>query len=65
MMEDWICRQNIQRWRSQLETARDERQREVLTTLLAEEREKLRRAMAEPPGPPGDDRDAGRAGVGS
>jgi dsDNA-binding SOS-regulon protein len=46
MMEDWICRQNIQRWRSQLETACDERQREVLVVLLAEEREKLRRFTA-------------------
>lgn len=62
MMEDWICRQNIQRWRTQLETARDERQREVLTTLLAEEREKLRRAASESPG---DDGIVGRAGIGS
>jgi dsDNA-binding SOS-regulon protein len=45
MMEDWICRQNIERWRSQLATARDERQREVLVSLLAEEHEKLRRAL--------------------
>lgn len=46
MMEDWICRQNIQRWRGQLATVRDERQREVLIVLLAEEHEKLRRFSA-------------------
>ena len=60
MMDDWICRQNIQRWRSQLDTARDERQREVLATLLAEEHEKLRRFMSEAA-----TNDAGSAGVGS
>jgi dsDNA-binding SOS-regulon protein len=49
MMEDWICRQNIQRWRGQLVTARDERQREVLIVLLAEEHEKLRRFTATGP----------------
>jgi hypothetical protein len=47
MMEDWICRQNIQRWRSQLATVRDERQRAVLIVLLAEEHEKLQRFAAE------------------
>jgi hypothetical protein len=61
MMNDWICRQNIQRWRTQLTLAHDERQREVLTTLLAEENEKLRRSIegARHSG------DAGVAGVGS
>jgi dsDNA-binding SOS-regulon protein len=49
MMEDWICRQNIQRWRSQLAAARDERQREVLIVLLAEEHEKLRRFVSAEP----------------
>jgi hypothetical protein len=47
MMEDWICRQNIQRWRSQLATTNDERQREILTILLAEEQEKLDRFISQ------------------
>ena len=62
MMEDWICRQNIQRWRSQLATARDESQREVLIVLLAEEHEKLRRFATDGAG---HGRGAGAAGVSS
>jgi hypothetical protein len=62
MMEDWICRRNIERWQSQLAAARDERQREVLAALLVEEQEKLRRFILEAPG---NDDNAGRAGAGS
>ena len=62
MMEDWICRQNIQRWHSQLATVRDERQREVLIILLAEEHEKLRRFVSEDTQHSGN---AGPAGVSS
>ena len=59
MMEDWICRQNIERWRSQLAAARDNGEREVLTTLLAEEHEKLKRFMSRADKDPGDTAAAG------
>jgi len=42
-MEEWICRQNIERWCHLLEAASDERQREILSMLIAEERQKLER----------------------
>jgi len=45
-MEEWICRQNIERWRSQLATVHDERQRSILLTLLAEEQKRLDQIVA-------------------
>jgi hypothetical protein len=42
-MEEWICRQNIERWCHLLESACDERQRAILSMLIAEERRKLER----------------------
>jgi hypothetical protein len=53
-MEEWLCRQNIERLRNQLATACDERQRRILSELLSEQEAKLRRitsssAMSGPP----------------
>ena len=45
-MEEWICRQNIERWRSQLATVHDDRQRSILLTLLAEEQKKLEQIVS-------------------
>jgi len=45
-MEEWICRQNIERWRSQLATVHDEQQRSILLTLLAEEQKRLDQIVA-------------------
>jgi len=47
-MEEWICRQNIERWRNQLATVHDDRQRSILLTLLAEEQKKLDQLVSPP-----------------
>ncbi len=46
-MKAFVVRQNIQRYREQLEVATDERRRRVLLDLLAEEEAKLAELVAQ------------------
>lgn len=41
--EDWICRENVARFRKQLAVTQDERERAVLSALLAEHEARLKR----------------------
>ena len=39
--DEWICEQNIEPFRDQLAAVRDERQRAIISGLLAQEERKL------------------------
>lgn len=46
MSNEWIYQQNIERFRDRLAAASDERQRIIMTELLAQEQAKLNRLRA-------------------
>lgn len=45
----WICQKNIERFRSLHSAARDERERTMLSQLLAQEEAKLKQLESAPP----------------
>jgi hypothetical protein len=47
-LDQWICRQNIERFRALYALATDERKRKALSELLAQEQVKLQELMSTP-----------------
>ncbi|MEW5704350.1 MAG: hypothetical protein AB1781_07190 [Pseudomonadota bacterium] len=63
-MDDWICQKNIEHFRAQLRTLREESRRKVLMELLAAEEARLGRlSLRRRPDNRADDRDYSSPGA--